>query len=349
MHGHLEIVKHLHSIESNVIQAVSTAGMNAFHLACSNGHIIVVKYLFSISPSPWRKATTDTFCTESRYSEVIVQTRWSGLFFAILRGDVEMVKYLNSKGCNHLMGDSSTRAMNPLHLACLHGKSKVAQYLITENKFDVNDATYEGWTALHFASRNGHLNEVQYLIEKGKAKTDATTESGLTVLHLASRFGHLDIVKYLVRHHCCDVDAVSKDDYRLSALHFAVLNGYTETVRWLVLHGKADLEKSVTNTCNSSSYGSERQSNWTPLQLAGKYSNLAMVQVLIELGADASGDTWGENKLFQVRDQYSRHYGTSCSQYDDVYLLRQAMKDKEISSAFRDGLKSFSYSSEFYA
>ena len=115
---------------------------------------------------------------------------------------------------------------------------------------------------------------VQYLVEEENADTDCVFSRGSTALMLACYFGHINVVRYLICQNCVKVNYIFSKQYYdgLAALHIAVRNGYLEIVRYLVMYGQADLELRTTH-------------GTTALQIAQTSGNLAMVELLLELGA----------------------------------------------------------------
>ena len=81
---------------------------------------------------------------------------------------------------------------------CRKGELKCVQYLIDEEKVDVNIRDEQGKTPLHYACAKDHLPIVVFLISKG-AQINAKDGRGWTPLHYAaSSWGCFDVVEYLV-------------------------------------------------------------------------------------------------------------------------------------------------------
>jgi ankyrin repeat protein len=189
------------------------------------------------------------------------------LDFAIRNDQPKIVEFFISKG--------AAIESKQLHFACTHGKLEMVRFFVRDLKLDVRESDFN---AFHLASGNGHLDVVQFLAEAGTVVTSCTNICGFTALHLASYYGHLNVVRYLVDRQCLNVNADTRKDLRhggLTALHFAVRNGYVDIVRYLAVQGRADIDQLTKD-------------NVTAWMIAKKMGNLAMVELLRELGAKVS-------------------------------------------------------------
>ncbi|KAL1492870.1 hypothetical protein ABEB36_011047 [Hypothenemus hampei] len=119
------------------------------------------------------------------------------LFRATKFGNLEMVKFLVSKGAN------------------------------------VNAINKDGNTVLHIAAKSGHLEMVKFLVTKS-ANVNAINMDGNTVLHMPTEFGNLEIVVFLVTKGT-DVDAIKRNDITL--LQMAVFSKNWDIVQFLVANG----------------------------------------------------------------------------------------------------------------
>jgi len=68
-------------------------------------------------------------------------------------------------------------------------------------------------------------------------------------LHSAARGGWLARVKYLVENNDADIDAISNDQDKYTALHVACGNGHIRVVEYLVGERSARLEAKDGNDC----------------------------------------------------------------------------------------------------
>ena len=72
----------------------------------------------------------------------------------------------------------------PLHIASIHGSSKVAMTLLKLGA-NANARCRGGWTPLHECSANGHATVAEALHSKGGADLEARGDGGWTALHVA--------------------------------------------------------------------------------------------------------------------------------------------------------------------
>jgi len=128
---------------------------------------------------------------------------------------------------------------------------------------------------LCYAARHGQLKIVEYLLELGHDE-DGACNDGFTPLMAACRHKHLDVVEFLLDQGC-DVGLADNDG--CTALHwtarlytYTTVHNHPAIVRLLVHNGaKVD----VPNV-----------KGLTPLLEAVEDDNVAMVKLLVELGAD---------------------------------------------------------------
>ena len=185
----------------------------------------------------------------------------------------------------------------PLHYACQHGRIDVAQQLITNFQYSIENQDSKGHTPLHIAAVYGQLEVVRYLLTvifeskiSGlglKVDSDAETINliyqheisnthsdlcGNTPLHTASTHGQLDIVQLLTGEIGCDPNHTNSEG--LSCLHMATQHGHLSLVKYL-------LDEAGCNMTLEDEHGR------TPSYLAAGMGYLDILKYLIEeKGAD---------------------------------------------------------------
>jgi ankyrin repeat protein len=149
-----------------------------------------------------------------------------------------------------------------LYLSCLHGKPKMAQFLIDRGS-DINSRDI----LLHAASRYGHVDVVRLLLDCG-SDVDAHDRKVWTPLYLASRRGYLDLARLLIDRDA-DVNAQEEDRW---TLHLASRYGYLDLAR-LLIDRSADVK-------------AQKEHRPTALHLVSHVGHLDIAKLLIDRGAN---------------------------------------------------------------
>jgi len=208
----------------------------------------------------------------------------------------------------------------PLHMACLGKRAPIAQTLINMCPALANSSDKQGWTPLHYAATVGsfeivamlmdadaliqpdnegntpaheaaqksHEGCAMYLVEqavnidqaRGNGAADPTrsgtvfspNKQGETTLMIAAARGLHKLVHALIEHKA-PVDMQSKNGW--TALHFGANGGHDDVVRELIDQGGADRDV----RCNDGD---------TPLHIACKKTEVQVVRILVNWGADCS-------------------------------------------------------------
>jgi cytohesin len=125
-------------------------------------------------------------------------TPWTLLHAAAYSGNVELVKFLLSRGAP-IDAEAHTKYRNtPLQTAMLSKQAAVARVLV-EAGADVNHPQWEGGRALHDAVWQGNVELVRFFLSHG-AKADVRDRRGETPLHDAARQGNVEMVQFLLSH-----------------------------------------------------------------------------------------------------------------------------------------------------
>ncbi|XP_067661962.1 ankyrin repeat domain-containing protein 50-like [Haliotis asinina] len=147
--GQKEVVELLVERGAN-LSLVCDRGRNILHLACSRGHMEVVKYILSqnivdINSRVGCKKTCAMIAGESGYKDVVELLMENG-------ADLSLV-------CD--------RGSNILHLACSKGHLEVVKYVISQNILDINGKGIQNMTPVMMAAKSGHKEVVQFLVSRG--------------------------------------------------------------------------------------------------------------------------------------------------------------------------------------
>lgn len=153
------------------------------------------------------------------------------------------------------------------HAARLDNESAIVS--LTLRGFDLNTVDERGETALLIAVREGSRKVVLFLLEQPSVKVEARNPSGESPLMLAALKGHLDLARRLIQRKA----EVNKPGW--TALHYAASNtteASLDMVRLLLEH--------------HAYIDAESPNRSTPLMMAAHYGHPAVVQLLLEEGAD---------------------------------------------------------------
>ena len=141
--GRLELAQYLvsrHHLDPTQARAY---GETPLHLASSNGHLQLVRYLVG-------ELNCSLDCKDAGES--------TALHVAAQNGHREVVQYLLEKGCDVNAGDSMGRTA--LLLACIYGRCKVVQVLLTLGKTDPNCRNKDNESALQLTRNKTIFNEL---------------------------------------------------------------------------------------------------------------------------------------------------------------------------------------------
>ncbi|MES1911694.1 MAG: hypothetical protein MHM6MM_004089, partial [Cercozoa sp. M6MM] len=157
----------------------------------------------------------------------------------------------------------------PLHVAAWQGHTSVVDLLI-QHGADLNATSHQMQTPLHLATSKGNNAICEMLLLAG-ADVNCRDDDGRTPLVLAAQAGNGFLVQRLVDHICVDME-LRDHSFGLTALGFAIVNRHFKIARMLL-----DAECSV----RTRDYAGN-----SPVQLAAKLSNVRLVKLLLERGAD---------------------------------------------------------------
>ncbi len=143
--------------------------------------------------------------------------------------DLSEVKALLAAGVNPNTVDPKG---DPMLLIAIRDKSsKVTEYLLKDQKIDVDLSNKYGETPLMMASIDGNLPVVKTLVQQNKAKID---HIGWTPLHYACAKGQLQVAQFLVT---SGADVNSRSPNGTTPLMMAAQAGNEELIKLLLDNG----------------------------------------------------------------------------------------------------------------
>jgi ankyrin repeat protein len=192
--------------------------------------------------------------------------RYKPVVAAIEIGDVDRLRALIDADADVLREPISTHRRTALHVAAMVGKTDMVQLLLERganpNTRDRGDHAYP----MHFAAELGYLKIVQLLADAGGDVRGGGDTHGLGVLGWATCFGQ-------TRH---------------DVAQFLLERGATHTIFSAAAMGDGDAVRQIVEQDPTSltRFMSPWENQRTPLHLAVIKNQHAMVELLLELGAD---------------------------------------------------------------
>eukprot|EP00357_Protocruzia_adherens_P006467 CAMPEP_0115044016 /NCGR_PEP_ID=MMETSP0216-20121206/47213_1 /TAXON_ID=223996 /ORGANISM="Protocruzia adherens, Strain Boccale" /LENGTH=489 /DNA_ID=CAMNT_0002426447 /DNA_START=137 /DNA_END=1607 /DNA_ORIENTATION=+ len=217
--GKLDLVKTLYNTIKPDVFEDNEINLNSFFLACQGGHIDVIRYLHEEAGCPFN----------------LVEKNWktNGLYWAVRRGHLELVKFLSTKlNIKEIYSTENKRTY--LHLACEYGQVDIVEYLHREVDLDLRQKDSHDKTGFFVAILNGHLNVVTYLHEAGENLSQKFDEGGNTPFLVACERGYFELVEYMLAHVKLTDEVKHFGD---TSLHAACEGGSLEIVKTLLSKG----------------------------------------------------------------------------------------------------------------
>lgn len=141
---------------------------------------------------------------------------------------------------------------------------------------DINAKDFVGKTAMTNSLANRHFNLSKFIIEKG-ADVNTSGINGYSPIYVAVTVNNTKIVEMLLDR---GADANATMDASLPVLMLAIKNNNSDIVKALIIKG-ADVNM---QSFSESGYGQDAKAQ-TPLMLARKKGNKAIIELLVKAGA----------------------------------------------------------------
>lgn len=298
-----------------------TAGKSLAHLIASHNAIKLLKYII-------------------REKYILQQKDSHGatpMHAAAFAGHLEMMQLLRANGLR--LSDQDLDGCRALHAAAKGGHQHVIDFIVAKvrrdrkyfkvldnNKalmmhhaaehghlnlmlhfkklgipFDVKDG--EGRTALHYACAGGQKAIVAYLLSNSSCRLSDLDNNGCNACHYLAENDHAELLMNLASESMTPNDLSLPCQQMLAPIHYAVITGAANAVSTL-----AKLGVDVDATCGNGQ---------TSLLLACERADLALVSLLIKLGADKNAcDNHGCNAWFYAASSGQEDFLTELEVYD---------------------------------
>ena len=254
------------------------------HIGASQGNLAMCSHLLSEgaqldSREAQSKTPLQLACEAGHYELVQMMLNHSNLnptnmsflaafFAAVEYGHVRIAESFFPRGLK--LQELKNDSYKPIALAAGAGSLAMVELVINEN-CDVNARDENGWNALHFSSYYGHYQVIERLIASG-VSTDAITSRKETPLLFAVKRNHFAVTERLLR--CTIVSNLvgAEDERSEKPVHHTARTGSVEIFKLLMSNG--------------AKINGENSFGWQPLHIATAYGHLALVQSLLQQGAN---------------------------------------------------------------
>ncbi|KAK1964795.1 ankyrin [Colletotrichum sublineola] len=237
-----------------------------------------------------------------------------GLYFAVAKGDTNMVRLLLAHGWNP----------NARYQACMYlwrdlGDTYTDSFRAFVNSMEEeSDVVEDGWTPLHLAVHTGCEDMVTLLLQNGASLTFGREDGLISPVRIAGERGHAGVLRIL-RNHVADE--------AWTPLGLATFNGCAATVKTLL---------GEDSNPNLYAYGRQR-----PLHIAVDHGLLNIAKLLLEGGADAAlisprGSVLNDMTLITnnliakrswlISDWHLMHLASGVGDVSALWLLLQSAK-----------------------
>ncbi|MFZ4076736.1 MAG: ankyrin repeat domain-containing protein [Legionellaceae bacterium] len=272
-HGHLNLLKRLHTIDPSMIHVVDHYNQTTLLIAASQGHTSCVDFL-SYLGVPVNEPTR----LPPEHVDHDQHHLYTPLDWAIDGGHVQTVALLLKRGAVAYHTPTHIKKQS-IHALCATGDLKKIKLLIERNPHVLNTKDNLGKTPLEQSVEGGFENVSLFLLNQG-ATIPQLIEGKTHIFHLAIQEDHILLVERLLKEEPKLIHLADKD--YLSPIALAAYYNRSQMLRLLLSQG-ADINRPTQLPAHHKHY--ERFRHYLPLDYAiiSPYSEL--VSLLLKAGA----------------------------------------------------------------
>ncbi|KAJ6229228.1 ankyrin repeat family protein [Anaeramoeba flamelloides] len=154
------------------------------------------------------------------------QSKNSALHFAVLKENIEMIKYLIQIGINTELKNSFS--LTPLNIAIKKENFEIVELLLNNNS-DPNSTDSQGKTSLHICSETGNDKILEILLKNSKCKINQVDNFHRTALFDAIKANSMKCIKLLIKN---TIKINQYDTNNLNAIHYALQMENDEIIKY---------------------------------------------------------------------------------------------------------------------
>ncbi len=195
-------------------------------------------YIIKLCEKDNEEKLNEIFRENAQYMKEIINTldenKKSLLHIASKRGNVNMIKFLITKGFNIYSRDKYLRT--PFLIACQFGRLKASELLLDYGS-EIYAKDSIGRTCLHYSICSDSSLLVKLILDKEKSLIYSKDTYGRTPLHYAifnNTMFQTEMIKMLIDYGC-DINCL--DDEKMTPLHFASENAKNKIIPILMKKG----------------------------------------------------------------------------------------------------------------